>query len=311
MFFGFLKNRLAILLAMTLISFSVIGCGSSDSSSLVDEDPVGEIPVDGDKVVISEENRDQVVSSSVWIVERAFAAGGIYFSGTDPSVRTTVAKSIANFKTIAESQIEQCDESGSYTLDFDETSTGTYVYNECQEYGEIKNGTVTDAWDGNDLTRTYTNYYSKSTSSWSDFEISYESGTLKTTFDDEFSPLSGSIEMTGYIKESGIQTDLENYQFVFKKDGDSLTFSMNGRIKSTPCLDNWIEVETVTDVKMDIINFLASCPIAGEIKVLGGNDSSLTMNFNADKSVDVSINGGSKEHYNSCDDLPDAEGSCS
>ena len=309
MFFNSLKSRWAMLLGVALVSFTVIGCGSSGDDTPDDGAPGGNPPVVEDKVVITEENRDQVVSSPIWMVERAFAAGGIYFSGKDPSVNTAVMKSVAN--TIAARETEECGVDGSKTVDFDAESTMTTVYENCQEYegGSIIHGTKTWRSSGNDITETFTDYHEKPTNDYS-VEISFESATLKTTVDDEFNPLSGSSEINGYIKESGIQTDLENYQFVFKKDGNSLTFSMDGRIKSTPCLDKWIEVETVTDVKMEVINYQASCPTVGGVKVLGGNDTSLTMNFNADGSVDVSINGGSTEHYDSCDDLPDAEETC-
>ena len=42
------------------------------------------------------------------------------------------------------------------------------------------------------------------------------------------------------------------------------------------------------------------CPSSGQL-VIDGNDSSITLDFNADGSVDVS--GSVTDHYISCDDL--------
>jgi len=295
MFFNSLKSRLAMLFGVVLVSFTIIGCGSG-----------GNTATGGDKVVITEENRDQVVSSAAIALNLSLEAGHIYFS-MDPSTSTNVVKSSANLKTIAVSETTQCEEGGSYTYDSDEAGVLTYVYNDCKEYGHIQNGTSTWKKDGNVITETFTNYhYSKSTYS----SLFYESATLKRTVDDEYNTLDMSLEANGYFKESGIQTDVEDYQIEATYEGTNLTFSASGRMKATGCLDKWVEVETVTAMKMSIIDFQASCPTAGEFKVLGGDNTSLTMKFNADKSVDVSINGGSNEHYNNCDDLPDAEEVC-
>jgi len=299
-----------MLLGVTLVSFTIIGCGSSGDDTPEDGAPGGNPPVVGDKVVISEQNKDQVVASILSAADFGFEASNFYVPA-NPVAYNSALKAKAKFKTMAASETIQCEESGSYTSDYDsETRITTKVYDNCQEYGSIRNGTETDAWDDKDRTQTFTDYDVKST--YDDVEVYLKSATLKTTFDDEFYPLSMSLEADGYAKASGIQIDVENYRFDIKRDVSSVTMSMSGRVKTTPCLDKWVEVETVTAVKMNLLEFDDddSCPIDGEIKVNGGDNTSMTINFNADKSADVSINGGSKEHYSSCDDLPDAEEVC-
>ena len=315
MFFNSLKSRLAMLFGAALVSMTVIGCGSSgDSSSGGGNPPAGgNPPVVEDKVVISEENRDQVVASFSSALFIALEAGRIYIN-IDPSTNTNVAKSSANLKTIAASETEECKVSGSKTVDFDAESTMTTVYVDCQEYesGPIKNGirafAYSESGQATTYTETFTDYHEKYASD-DGVEISYKSATLIRTEVDSV-PTSMSLEADGYFKQDGLQTDVEDYQIDVTFDGTNLTVSMSGRIKTTPCLDKWVEVETVTAVKMAVVGYDASCPTAGEVKVLGGDNTSLTLNLNADKSADVSINGGSKEHYNSCDDLPDAEEVC-
>lgn len=303
MFYGFLKNRLAILAAMTLVSMTVIGCGSSGSSSSGGANPPagGNPPAAGD---ISEQNRDQVVAAVGSALDLALESGGVYFS-VDPSTSTIAMKS----KAIAASETKECKEGGSYTLEFDTAGVGTYVYTDCREYGKVRNGTRTFTYDGNGDTETFTNYSEKSTDSWSDLEASYKSATLKTTRTNGI-VTSMSLEADGYFKKDGIQVDVDGYQVAATYDGTNMTVSTSGRIKTTPCLDKWVEVETVTAMKMTVIDYSASCPTTGEVKILGGDNTSLTLNFNADGSADVSINGGSKEHYDNCDDLPDAENTC-
>ena len=107
----------------------------------------------------------------------------------------------------------------------------------------------------------------------------------------------------GYTSIFGERTDYQNYTFSMNmNDLSVISFFVNGFIK-TDCLGAWIGLTTTENIQ---INDPDPCPTAGQI-IIDGNDSSITIAFNSDGSVDVS--GSVTDSYTSCEDVP--TGSCS
>ena len=133
--------------------------------------------------------------------------------------------------------------------------------------------------------------------------VFYESLKYSFTLNGEYEIDTMSITMDGYTSIFGERTDYQNYTFTMSMDSLSvINFSINGFIK-TDCLGAWIEIRTTEDIQ---INDIDPCPTTGQI-IIGGNASSITIDFNSDGRVDVS--GSVTDSYASCGDIP--TGTCS
>jgi hypothetical protein len=289
-----IQKGIAVLCSMAVLGFSVTGCGggSSDGSS------VSLLEKEG--VVIDTSNSEDVVNTVFNVID----------AGSNPTVpmaksvgETSVPKSVltqpATLKKIESSvlvrneavagEVMYCTDGGSITP----TDTGM-IFSNCNESGMIMDGTVTVSGSETAPTMTLSNF----TMTLDNETVFYESLSYSFTSNANYEITSMSITMDGYTTIFGERTEYQNYTFTMNmNDLNLISFSVNGFIK-TDCLGGWIEIKTTQNIQ---INDIAYCPTAGQV-VINGNASSITVDFNADGSVDLS--GSVNDHYNSCSSIP-------
>ncbi|HIP18713.1 MAG TPA: hypothetical protein EYG78_05185 [Sulfurovum sp.] len=281
------KFTTALLTGASLLLFTA--CGSSGGS--------GGGSTTKTMVPITEENADTVISSTVQSISGIMEVGDITQSNDSSNIvkATTHLSKLGNIAsanmepgTLAESGTEQCSDGGSVSYNGNETSGGTVTFSQCEEYGTTINGTMTISINGAETTTIMTNFSVKTSYA----EVYYSNATM----DLNTNTYDMSVTATGYTIEDGDRYDFENYSLT--KSGNSYTFS--GLIK-TDCMGGWVEIKTNKALVMTEY----SCPTAGEI-VSVGNNSELKMVFNADMSVDISVNGNLYNTYSDCEELPES-----
>lgn len=271
------------------VSFVMIGCGGSSSSSDSNVAPPSKL------ITISDQNADAVLVASVQSVPGTMVFQEI-FAGSSSS---TVTKSTSALKmaakitstdlssiVIAESGTETCSGGGSLSYDGNEETGGTVIYNECVEYGMTIDGKVILTIDGFNLTAELIGTKIQ----MDDIVVFCENAIIR--LNEQTNDFSET--MTGYAIQGGHKFEFEDYSVA--KTGNNYTFS--GLVK-TDCMGGWIEIKTIQALELPN----DGCPTAGEIVAIG-NNSELKTVFNADQSVDVFVNGQSYASYGSCDELP-------
>lgn len=292
------RKGLIILFSIATLSFSITGCGGGGSSSSVST------PLESERVVIDENNTEQVLSTVFNVIEvGANPTLPLAKSVGETSVQTSVLTQPAALKEIQSAELVRseavanepisCTDGGFITY----TDTGM-IFSDCNESGIIMDGTVTVSGNETAATMTLSNF----TMTLDGEIVFYESLTYSFTLNAAYEIDTMSITMDGYTSIFGERTDYQNYTFTMSIDSlSAITFSVNGFIK-TDCLGAWIEIKTTENIQ---INDIDPCPTAGQI-VIGGNASSITIDFNSDGSVDIS--GSVTDSYASCGDIP--VGSC-
>ncbi len=288
-----IKKGIAVLCGMAVLGISVTGCGGGGGSSVTS-------PLEKDGVVIDSSNSEQVINTvfNVMDVGSDLALPSLKSVG-ETSAPTSVLTQPATLKQIESSVLARneavagepiyCTDGGFITL----TDTGM-IFSNCNESGMIMDGTVTASGNETAATMTLSNF-----TMTLDNEIAfYESLTYSFTTNANYEINSMSITMDGYTNIFGERTEYQNYTFTMNmNDLSVISFSVNGLIK-TDCLGAWIEIRTVENIQ---INDVDPCPTAGKI-VINGNASGITVDFNADGSVNVS--GSVTDYYGSCLSLP-------
>lgn len=284
-----IQKRATALLSVIVVSVIVVGCGGSSNGSSAKE-----------LLVITEENSEEVLAT----VGDAFSEGVNFEDDTNPlgtqfrvnpsivkSTQKLALKSISsatNLKTLAESGSYQCSGGGDVSYSGTEFS-GTITYNNCQEYDATLNGTVSFNYS-NETTGNMT---------FTNFSITDSNGneSVWTSLVYAFTNTTMSLVMSGYSMYDVEKVEFENYDFTLTYVNDeTISLSLSGMIK-TDCLGSWIEIQTNEAIQSKLNE---NCPSSGQVVVEGGS-SSITIDFNADGSLDVS--GSVSEHYDSCDAL--------
>lgn len=294
MFSKNVKKGFAVLFGMAVLGFSVTGCGGGGS-----EDTSTTAPTGTDLVVITEENSEQVISTAFDALGEGldFQDGpsfiGIVTAQNPSMVKSTqtpalkkVFSSAKDLKTLAESGSIECTEGGSISYSGSELS-GTATYNNCQEYSTTINGT---------MSITSNTDYTSGTITFTNFSITNQDGStlVWNSVVYTFSDTTMSVSMSGYSLYGEERVEFNNYEFALTFDSsDTMSLTVSGMIK-TDCLGAWIEIRTTEAIQF---NAFDTCPSAGQVMIDGGS-SSLTVDFNADGSVDVS--GSVSEHYDNC-----------
>lgn len=292
------KKGIVVLFSIAALSFSITGCGGGGGSNSVST------PLESERVVIDENNNEQVLNTVFNVIEvGANPTLPLAKSVGETSVPTSVLTQPAALKEIQSAVLVRseavandpinCTDGGFITY----TDTGM-IFSDCNESGIVMDGTVTVS--GNETAASMT--LSDFTMTLDSEIIFYESLTYSFTLNAEYEINSMSIIMDGYTNIFGERTDYQNYTFTMNMNNLSMiSFSVNGFIK-TDCLGAWIKISTTENIQ---INDIDPCPTAGQI-IIGGNASSITIDFNSDGSVDVS--GSVTDSYASCGDIP--AGSC-
>jgi len=275
-----------------VVAFFLSACGGGSSDT-----PVSEIPLE--LVTITEQNADSVIASAVGSISGAMDIEDIPVLSTTSSVvksssmMTQYAKSISTGISLdsAVSQTLACSGGGTVTADGDEATGGTVTYDECVESGVTIDGTMILTIDGSNYTVQFIDLRMQ----MDEIIAYYEDATIQFN---EYST-DMSVTITGYSTDGMNRIDFKDYSVSIT--GDSL--SLNGLVK-TNCLDAWVEVKTIQPLAMP-----GFCPIAGEISI-AGNSSEINLVFNADESVNVTLNGEAYNSYTTCEDLPSLDAGC-
>ena len=294
------KKGIAVLFGIAVLGFSVTGCGGGGGSSSVST------PLESEHVVIDGTNSEKVLSTVFNVIDVGFeptipllakSAGETSVSTTTVLTQPAALKQLQSVALVRSEAVVgkpvSCTDGGFVTP----TDTGM-IFSDCNESGLILNGTMTASEDVTGGAMTLSNF----TMTFPDGEfVFYESLTFSFTLNaDIISNIS--ITMDGNTSIFGERADYQNYTFTMSIDDlSAITFSINGFIK-TDCLGGWIEIRTTENIQ---INDVDPCPTAGQI-VIGGNASSITVDFNSDGSVNVS--GSVTDYYDSCLAVP--EGTC-
>ena len=293
------KKGIVVLFSIAALGFSITGCGGGGGSSVVST------PLESERVVIDENNTEQVLNTVFNVIEvGANPTLPLAKSVGETSKVTPVLTQPAALKEIQSAALVRseavanepisCTDGGFITY----TDTGM-IFNDCNESGIVMDGTATV--NGNETAASMT--LSNFTITLDSEVIFYESLTYSFTLNASYEISSMSITMDGYTSVFGERTDYQNYTFTMNINELSITsFSVNGFIK-TDCLGAWIELTTTQNIQ---INEIDPCPTSGQI-IIGGNASSITIDFNSDGSIDVS--GSVTDSYASCRDIP--VGTCS
>jgi len=289
------KKGITILSGIAVLGFSITGCGGGGGSSSV----VDSTAVESQNVVIDESNSEQIISTVFNAVEVGVDPT-LPLSKSTGAVSTSIVKTIDSstvFKqvlsttqdlNIASGESMECTDGGSITYGSTEIA-----FNNCNESGMIMDGTATVSGTATEGTMTLTNF----SITFDSESIFYESLTYSFVLNSASEISSMSITMDGYTSIFGQRTDYQNYTLSMNMDSsDTLSLSVSGLVK-TDCLGGWIEIRTTQNIQTNIFE---SCPTSGQI-VIGGNASSITIDFNADGSVNVS--GVVTDHYVSCEDI--------
>jgi hypothetical protein len=290
-------RQMKIVLLTGVFAFFLSACGGGGSSS---ETPVSEIPAQTELVTISDQNVDVAVASAVSSISDALDIEDVPVLSTTSSVAKSSVLMAQYAKTVssdfplssAVSQTVECSGGGTVTADGDEATGGTVTFNECIESGVTIDGAMTLTIDGSNYTVEFINLMIQ----MNEMIAYYEYASMQ--FNETGTDLS--VTITGYSEDGSERVDFKEYSV--SVTGDS--FSVNGYVK-TNCLGAWIEVKTTQALVVT-----GYCPNAGEISILG-NNTEVSVVFNADESVTVYLNGEAYASYPTCDSLPSLDAGCS
>ncbi len=295
------KKGIAILFGITILGFSITGCGGGGDTL----GSTATAPAESERVIIDEVNSEQVTavalgigsdSSSIPLTKSVGSDADTLNLGIMATPALKKALSITkDFKVLATSGSFACDDGGSVSYSGTSTS-GIMTYNSCQLGDMTINGTVSVSANSSATSATFT-YTNFSIADAGEIVVSFDS--LEYTYQVNSSSVISHMTLTinGYITYFDEKIEYNNYIFdITNPYSNDLTFTINGYIK-TACLNAWLKVETTETIQK---NFFDSCPTAGQI-VVGGNSSSLTIDFISDGSVNVS--GDVEAHYTNCTQL--------
>jgi hypothetical protein len=138
---------------------------------------------------------------------------------------------------------------------------------------------------------------------------SFINGTLKMTIElNQSDPSASNSNYTFKIssayfierinKDKSERVDIKDYEVSSTGNQDKVSMEIKGSFKESSCLDQWINVKTVRPIVMLTNN---TCPTAGQMSMTV-SQSTTTITYNTDQSIDISGNGTS-QHYDNCNDL--------
>ncbi len=138
---------------------------------------------------------------------------------------------------------------------------------------------------------------------------SFINGALKMTVElSQSDPSTASSDYTFTISKAYFiekvdtgkseRVDIKDYDVTSTGNQDSVSMQINGSFKESTCLNQWINIKTLSPIIMLANN---TCPTAGQISMTV-SQSTTTIIYNSDQSIDINGNGTS-QHYDNCNDL--------
>lgn len=293
------KNTVGSFIAISVLSAGLTACGGSDSGSSTS------VPSGSEHLAITGTNSDQV---SVMAIGAVLGSSDLNDSaefkvvGAQNSTKLIdAAKTPVNIllnqkrsKALGKSVSENCSGGGSITASSTDITgnSGTVTFNNCIEDGTTMNGKVSFSESGDTSTLKYTNFSLKD----DEASVVFNSATFVSS--DSYSLL----DLTGYAEVGSDRADYKNYRVEAEQTGSfTSTITIDGYIKTT-CTVKWLNIVTNKDI---VVNDFENCPTDGQLTVKG-NNSSLSVVYNSDQSIDISVNSGASTHYDNCTDVSSA-----
>ncbi len=288
------------LFGMAIFSFGIVGCGGGGVD--VGATP----PAESDRVAIDAANSDAVAATAYQALDVGDIAGGLnplgksfkILSDEEPKLKSILAATISLKDMAVDPYADFCD-SGTISMSGTQTSA-TMTFNNCVLGNSSLNGSMilTINSTGTEGTLTFANF---TTTMNGEIIASYESLSYIYKFNSSMTEITSmTLAINGYILDGDKRMDFINYKLDMSMSDNVYTISINGYVKENS-LNAWIGITTVEAIKIDdSLGNYNYCPIAGKITI-GGNGSSMTMTYNNDGSVDVSIDGGVPVHHGTCE----------
>jgi len=213
-------------------------------------------------------------------------------SETENGGNSKLSKALSYFNNIAKQgkEIYQCKDGGTIATILESENLSTVTYDNCIESDSTINGQIQLVYDPTAETVTYklTDYtMSNSSSKYFTATTSYtvsSSGITYTT--------------TGVSTEGSKILEFDKYHYTLNLNETSVDISISGALKSST-VENWIKIGTNKPLNLQS----STCPQSGNIDISGDN-SSLNITFESDKSVKVSVDNKLVQEYPDCDQLP-------
>ncbi len=288
----FIKRSIGLLLSAGVASLLMVGCGTDGASDVGTVAP----PANGDKVIITGTNADQVLASTVGGIGKiSRMLNGIVDDlpgqGTTIPKIAEAAPGIDNGMAISGENISlslasrDCSEGGSISVSGVSINGGSVKFNHCQERGVVLDGSAEVSISSGSYSARFT-----------DLDAGFSTGSLHlsdagvtvsgSNFD--FAIASGSANIQG--------TSIEVKNFALNKQGSGVI--VNSSIKAG-CVGGWVDVTTTTP-----LTFNSSELFVGGALTIAGNNSDMQLMVNADGSMNAQLNGQSYANYGSASELP-------
>ena len=296
MILNHLKKSTALLLGAGALSLMMSGCGSDGASGV-------KSVAGGSQMVITEQNADKVLASTVGSVGALADAGkelvdrlmdtlnigktvggnSIASSGESKTVPGNVAYSLDDLPLSS-----SCPDGGSVDVKKRSTSA-TVTFDQCVVHGSTVNGKVEVSVNvvdrSGELTLTNVNVQSNTSS------ISLSNAGITIEGKSKYELAIGS----GSVNRSDVSVDVTNLNIA--KSGGGI--AVNGQIK-TSCMDGYVDLATLAPLTFSGVDLLTG----GSISINGAGNSNINLSVNPDGSVDATLNGASYEAYDSALDFP-------
>jgi len=280
------------------------GGSSTSGSTATPAGPTITPPTSADTVKITTENADNIIASTLGGISEitdslanlpAISPGDVPIVGITEDEKE-FAGLVASLDVAPgalglelSDTLGICKEGGTVDVTTKTDDVATFVFDNCKDNGRVANGTA-------ELTKLEEPAYS----------LAFTKFTYDTTFIDG-----------GAIYYNGMDFDIKIFQGYSHLDGDKIQvldlaiaqnaqkISAHSWIKNDCMGTQWVHI--TTEEPMLIAG--TACPTDGKY-LIEGDDSSITITFNQDQSVDTTINGEKGEHYASCKELPTYTQTC-
>jgi hypothetical protein len=185
---------------------------------------------------------------------------------------------------------------GSETCDVGSIASNAplYTLNDCTIGGIKLDGNVEYSSDGTHIVIKFDDFYLESSST----VLYYQTAEMDVTTVSGGAIKKFVLTVTGYIAETGSFTiEYKNYRLLYEELSTYFRETYDGNFRLSVFSSQWLDIQTMVEFRHATA---AECPTQGRIKIIG-DSSSIELTSNADKSIDVKLNGVDVVPYSDCD----------
>lgn len=178
-------------------------------------------------------------------------------------------------------------------------ATVTMTFSNCQEYGDMANGTITIQIGGvlcapTSISLSFRGF--SLTDSYSGIDIDAQNFDMAMT---ELQYAGGDmthehVTLNGDISVNLLSMNFSQFSEDITVNGSDQTITLSGSLTGG-CLDGWVTFTTLSPIQA---NDYSACPLGGSVQLSG--DMDMVVSFNSDGSATIG-----DQSYASCQDLPD------